>query len=218
MGFTLLTAPILVVINPAYVPVPMILSGLLLSCFIIIRDHPSMDASGVTIAITGRIIGAIIATLLLLWISTPIFALIFGVMILLGTAMSIIKTSWNPTPSKLFIAGLLSGLMGTLAGVGGPPMGLLYQHQKGSVVRGTLAGFFAIGSTISLILLLIVGKFTLYEFTLFLWILPAILFGFWLSKVAIQILDKGYTRIAILFVSALSAIIIIFKTIIRLIY
>jgi uncharacterized membrane protein YfcA len=81
--------------------------------------------------------------------------------------MSFLKISWNPTPPSLFGAGILSGIMGTLAGVGEPPMELLYQHQKGPVVRGTLAGFLGVGAMISLLFLLLVGKCTLHELRLF---------------------------------------------------
>ena len=102
--------------------------------------------------------------------------------------------------------------MGTLAGVGGPPMALLYQHQKGPVVRGTLAGFLGVGSAISLLSLLLVGKCTLHELRLFLMVVPAVLLGFVLSRFTIHRLDKGYTRTAILVVSAVSGIVVIIKS------
>ncbi len=91
-------------------------------------------------------------------------------------------------------------------------MALLYQHQKGSVVRGTLCGFSTIGQIISLIALFLVGKFSAYEFSLFIRMIPAALLGFLLSQFPIQVLDKGHTRGAILSVSVLSALTVIVKT------
>jgi hypothetical protein len=91
-------------------------------------------------------------------------------------------------------------------------MGLLYQHQKGPVVRGTLAGFLGVGSMISLLSLLLVGKCTFHELKLFFMILPAVLLGFGFSRFTIHKIDKGYTRIAILMVSALSGTVVIIKS------
>ena len=47
---------------------------------------------------------------------------------------------YDPNFVSVSIAGLFSGIMGTLAGLGGPPMAILYQNEKGSVIRGTLSG------------------------------------------------------------------------------
>ena len=102
--------------------------------------------------------------------------------------------------------------MGTLAGIGGLSIGLLYQHQKGPVVRSTLAGFLGIGAIVSLLSLVLVGKCTVHELRLFLMVSPAVLLGFMLSRFTIHILDKGYTRTAILVVSAVSGIIVIIKS------
>ena len=94
-------------------------------------------------------------------------------------------------------------------------MGLLYQNQKGSVLRGTLSGFFTVGASVSLIFLWFVGKVTFHEFLLFIRISPALLIGFWLSKFTIRILDKGYTRPLILVISGISGLAVIIKTMIK---
>ena len=214
MGFAMIAAPVLLVLDPAFVPVPMILSGFVLSLLILIRDRKSIDLSGVSIALLGRAVGAIGAALIIARVSTALFSLLFGLIILLAILMSFAKVAWEPRPATLFGAGLLSGLMGTLSSIGGPPMGLLYQHQKGSVIRGSLAGFFAVGTIISLLSLGFVGALTRRELSLFLWILPAICLGFLLSSHTIQVLEKGYTRVTILSVSGLSAFVVIVKTII----
>ena len=212
MGFGLVTAPILLMLNPAFVPITIMLASLMLSPLIIRRDRTAINFSGIGLALVGRLFGALIAAAILVFLPKSMFPIIIGSMLLLGVMLSLLKTSWNPTPPSLFGAGILSGIMGTLAGTGGPPMGLLYQHQKGPAVRGTLAGFLGVGAVISLLSLLLVGKCTFHELRLFLLIVPAILLGFVLSRFTIHNLDKGYTRMAILAVSALSGIVVIIKS------
>ena len=214
IGFGLIVAPILLILNPAFVPAPMILSGFVLSLFILIRDRKSIDFSGVSIALLGRVTGAITAAIIISRVSTALFSLLFGLVILLAVMMSLARMAWEPKPATLFVAGLLSGLMGTLSSIGGPPMGLLYQHQKGSIIRGSLAGFFALGSVISLVSLGVVGKLTMRELSLFVWILPALCLGLLLSAYTIRLLEKGYTRVAILSASGVSGVLVIVKTII----
>ena len=214
MGFAMIAAPVLLILDPAFVPVPIILSGFVLSLLILIRDRKSIDLSGIGFALCGRAAGAILASLIISRLSTALFSLLFGCIILLAIIMSFAKVAWEPRPGTLFSAGLLSGLMGTISSIGGPPMGLLYQHQKGSVIRGSLAGFFALGTIISLLSLGVAGELTMRDLSLFLWILPAICLGFLVSSHTIRILEKGYTRAIILFVSGGSALVAIVKTII----
>jgi uncharacterized membrane protein YfcA len=212
MGYALITVPILLMIDPGFVPVSILLSSLGLSLFVMHRDRASVDVSGITVAILGRFVGTGIALLLLVVIARDTFPLIIGGMILFGVTLSLLKPVWNPTSPTQFGAGVLSGIMGTLAGMGGLSMALLYQHQKGAVIRGTLAGFLVIGTSVSFVSLLLVGKCTWEEFRLFLMIVPAIALGFVLSRFTIHVLDKGYVRTAILMVSAASGVIVIVRS------
>ena len=46
----------------------------------------------------------------------------------------------RPTTSTLVGAGMVSGVMGTMTSVGGPPMALVYQREQAAKLRSTLAG------------------------------------------------------------------------------
>ena len=61
-------------------------------------------------------------------------------------------------PSTLFGAGVLSGFMGTVSGIGGPPVALLYQHESGRTLRATLPRYFLVGGAITMVTLVAVGK------------------------------------------------------------
>src|SRR5690606_39990084 len=51
--------------------------------------------------------------------------------------------------STQLAAGMVSGTTGTAAGIGGPPIALLYQHRAGPVVRSTLSATFLVGTVLS---------------------------------------------------------------------
>jgi uncharacterized membrane protein YfcA len=111
----------------------------------------------------------------------------------------------------LVSAGALSGFMGTASNMGGPPIALVYQHAPGARLRSTLSGFFVLGTIMSLLALVAVGRFGRYEFWSALTFLPGVLIGFVLSARTLSLLDQGYTRAAVLTLSAISGAIVILR-------
>src|SRR3546814_12225619 len=61
-------------------------------------------------------------------------------------------------PSTQLVAGVVSGVTGTAAGIGGPPLALLYQHRPGSTIRSTLAAAFLVATALSLATLAVAGE------------------------------------------------------------
>lgn len=214
LGFVMIAAPFLVLYDPYFVPVPMLFLGTFLPMLIILRDRKSIDFSGIKSAILGRIIGNIIAVWLVTIISQSTLLVIFGVLILISVILSTITFNIRPTITTVGIAGFFSGLMGTIAALGGPPMAMIYQNEKGDVIRANLSGFFVLGSLLSLVFLGIAGRVQLNDFKLFCYMVPGILIGFYLSKYAVEFVDRRYMRKAMLSVSFLAGIIVIIKAVV----
>jgi uncharacterized membrane protein YfcA len=134
-------------------------------------------------------------------------------MVLLAVAISVSGFSLALNARNLLATGVLSGIMGTTAAIGGPPIALVYQRQKGPRIRGTLSLIFVVGTIISLISLAVIGRFGLHEIKLALILIPGVLIGFSVSHHTKNILDRGFMRPAVLIISALSGLAIILKTI-----
>ena len=214
LGFGLLVAPFLVLYDPGFVPVPMLLVGTFLPVLMLRRDRDAIDFTGVRSAIIGRIAGSILAVWLITSISQNTFILVFGGMVILAVFLSMFSFNIQPTASSVGIAGFLSGLMGTLAGLGGPPMALVYQNEKGNVIRSTLSAFFILGTLLSLFFLSLAGRVTTNDFKLFAYLVPGILIGFYLSKHAVGFVDRGYMRKILLSVSLLAGVLVIVKALV----
>ena len=88
-------------------------------------------------------------------------------------------------------------------------MALLYQDESGTRLRGTLAGFFVVGVSISLVSLALIGRLGQEELKLALILQPGILIGFSASSRAIEWLDGGHTRSAVLTVATVMACVVI---------
>ncbi len=118
----------------------------------------------------------------------------------------------KPSRRNIAAASVVGGFAGTTSGIGGPPMALVYQRAEGPTVRGSLASYFVLASTVALVGLAFAGRFGLREIGAGLGLFPAVLAAFLASKRLLPIVDRGVTRPAILIVSALAAIILLVRT------
>ena len=166
---------------------------------------------GIQWAMVGRLVGTVLASAILLVVSADQLVLLIGVFILSAVGMSLSGFRFDPIRPVLVVAGMLSGLLGTIASVGGPPMALVYQHAAGARIRSTMSGFFLLGTILSLGALWYVGRFGAYEIQLTLVMLPSVLTGFVLSKWTAVYVDRGYVRPAVLSVAAGAGLLVIIR-------
>jgi uncharacterized protein len=165
-------------------------------------------------ALAGRVPGTILAGYLLAIISQSALVLLFGFMVLLGVAISLAGMRFPPLPKNLFMAGMLSAIMGTIATIGGPPMALVYQHNASEELRSTLSMYFIIGGIFSLLVLTAVGRFGMTELWMSLSLLPGIVFGYLASSKILPRLNGSIMRYLILGISTVSGLVVILREII----
>jgi len=215
IGFGLgpLSVPLLVLIDPGFIPGPLLLSALVLTGLMAFRDQHSIHLRGVAWAVPGRILGSIGGAFLLGIIPSEKMGILFGGMVFLAILLSLSGIHLKLTGGNIFSAGTLSGLMGTTSAIGGAPMALVYQHREAPEIRGTLSGIFVFGTIISLFTLAVIGRFGLPEVKRAIILLPGVLSGFLLSGALNKILDKKFIRPLILGVSATAGAIVIIKSI-----
>jgi uncharacterized membrane protein YfcA len=210
-GLAMISVPVLLLINPEFIPGPLLCATLTLTSLTIYRDRSGIDNADLPWALAGRIIGTPLGLFALASVSRDNLDLMFGSLILFSVLLSASGLRLLPTPKSLIGAGTLSGFMGTTSSIGGPPMALLYQSTEGIRLRGTLAVFFTIGVVISLVALAAVGRFGLRELSLGLLLQPGILAGFFLSSRMAANLDHGYTRQAVLSVAGVLGTVVIIR-------
>jgi uncharacterized membrane protein YfcA len=210
-GLGLVAAPILVLIDTSLVPGPLLFCGLMLTMLLTGREFRSVDMGGLTWALIGRLPGVVLGAAAIALIARDHLALLFGVLILTVSAISSLGPRLPVTRRTLMSAGALSGFMATTISVGGPPMGLLYQHDAGSKIRGTLSGYFVAGAAMSLAALAVVGRFGWTEITLAGSLLPGVVLGFILSRKSAERLDEGKTRLAVLTVSIVTGVVVLVR-------
>lgn len=208
-GLGMLAIPVLIYLDVRFVPGPLLVAALCLHMLVLRRDRSGVDSSGLTTLLSGRVVGTIPAAWLLASLPLASMKLLLALVVLAGAIMGAVHAAPHPTPAALFTAGTASGFMATAAGLGGPPVALVYQHAPGRRLRGTLAAYFIVGTFFSLAALAWAGRFGAEEIRLSAFLIPGTVLGFVISRPAAAYLDGGYTRTAVLTVSALAAVTVI---------
>lgn len=211
-GLNLISAPLLTLVDPALIPVPVLLVALVQSVISLLRERSNTHWSGVGWAMVGRLPGNVLGVLAVSVLPVAGFNVVIALSVLTCVALSLI--SWRPAPTRpsLVVAGTASGAFGTVSAVGGPPIALLYQHSAGPTIRATLAAFFLLASLSSLATLGIAGEIAQEHLFAAAVLVPFMLAGFALSTVARRVVDdRGAIRAGILSVAAASALVLLVR-------
>jgi len=213
IGMGMLAAPVLGLADAAFLPATIMISVLPLSIGVALRDWDAVNWADVRAAFTGRVPGIAIGAVFVALTGPRAVALIVAVSVLTAVAVSLTTFRFPTTPRNLRIAGVFSGVFGTAAGIGGPPMALTYQHETARVMRATLAVYFGFGSALSILALTIAGEIGRRQIELSLFLLPAVMAGLALSRPVIARLPESRVRAAVLALCSISSIALLVEAI-----
>jgi hypothetical protein len=205
-GIGTLAAPLLFLISPLFIPAPLTLNAGVLTVLMLARNRTSLQIREVRYAIGGGLIGAVLAGFTLTVITAKGFELIFGTLILLAVALSVAGLKPRLNPRNSIIAGTASAYMGTITAVGGPPIAMIYQNEKGPLVRANMSAFFLFANVFVLATLVFSGYLGIQELWLFVATMPGVFIGFWLSAGLVNRLPFDALRPIILAVAAIAGL------------
>jgi len=208
-GMGMLAAPVIGLIDPTLLPGSIIMLAVVVTAMVAVRERAALDVKGAGWALVGRIPGSLAGAWLVAALPAQGLAWLVAVVVLGGVVLAF--AGWAPVPGRLSLisAGAASGVMGTTTSIGGAPMALIWQRSHGPQLRGTMSAFFLVGSSISLVALVAVGAVTRQTVNLALWMIPAVLLGYLLSRYANRLLDHRRLRLVALGVSTLGAVLLI---------
>jgi uncharacterized protein len=211
-GMNLLAAPLLALLDPALVPVPILLASSVHAVLALARERAHADWAGVGWAMLGRLPGTALGVLAVVTLPVRGLTVVVALSVLVCVVLSVISWRPRPRPRALAAAGVVSGAFGTAASIGGPPIALLYQHSGGPTVRATLGGYFVLGSVVSVVGLGAAGQVGVTDVRVAALLLPFLVVGFVLSGPARRWLDKRWLRPAMLAVCAGGALALIARS------
>jgi uncharacterized protein len=208
-GIGMLAAPVVALVDPALIPGTLIMVATLVTLMVVVREREDIDLHGTGWALVGRVPGTIAGAVLLAMLPHRALVILLAAVVLLGVVLT--STGWIPAPRRrnVVLAGATSGLLGTATSIGGPPMALVWQRNSGARLRGTMSGFFLVGSVMSIAALAVAGAVdgrTLWGFTV---MIPAAVAGYAISLRINRFLDPKRLRYLAIGASTLGAVVLI---------
>lgn len=208
-GMNLVAVPVLALLEPDSLPAVAVMLGVPISLTMLAHEHVSVDRTGVAWVMVGRLPGTVLGAWIVTVASNGALAVVIGASVLFATLLS----AWAPpiphNPRTVTAAGFVSGTTGTAAGIGGPPLALLYQHHPGPVIRSTLAATFFLGTILSLTMLGIAGEIGWAHVLFAALLTPAALVGSRFSRRFASHVDANWLRPAVLTFAAVSAVVVV---------
>lgn len=214
LGFAIIGVPLLTLVNPAFTPVPVILTSIPLTAAMAWRERHHIEWRGTAWVLAGRLPGALVGLWLLRTLSDNALSLfiggvVLGVVLLLASGFRISRS-----PAVDFSGGVASGAAGLSTGIGGPPLAILFAGSEGPLLRSTLATIFFVGISINATTLAIGGEITTESFLFAAPLFPAMLVGLRLSRRVLHKLDVDRLRTFVLGAAFVAAAVLLIRTIV----
>lgn len=211
LGLALFVVPLLALIDVRLIPGPMLFAAVALAAMMAHRGRAAIDRRELGLALIGLCIGTAIGAWGLSVVAPASLTKLFALLILAAVLVSLFGTGVRISRGALLAGGAAAGIMGTMVGIHGPPIALVFQNAEPAQARAMLGAFFAVGYAMSVAALAAVGLFGRQELVLGLLLLPGIGIGYAIAPVVGRFLDRGRLRIAILAISGASAIVLLLR-------
>jgi uncharacterized protein len=159
-GAAFVLVPALAVVAPDLLPGAVVVAIVPLSVVMVATQHRGLDLRAVGRVTVGRLPGIALGGVVVALLSQRALTVAIAVILLLAVVS--VGSGWHLEVSRTteMVAGVVSGLTGTAAALGGPPLALLYRGTAGAVMRPTLAGVWLVGSLPVLASLQLAGSLT----------------------------------------------------------
>ncbi len=211
-GANLIAAPLLVLLSDHYVPGPVTVASGALNLLVTWRSPSGHVDPTVSTAILGQVAGAVAAGAVISVLPGDALSILFAVLVLAAVALSLHGRRLLPTSRNLAGAGVTSGFMGTISGIGGPPIALAYLGLEPHALRATLARYFLVGNIVAIPTLMLVGRLGGEELLPCLVLLPGAVAGFLASGWLARHLDRATARPVVLGLSSAAAVAVLLRT------
>ena len=157
IGIALVASPVLMAVDPAFVPLPLILGGTVVGIRNVTMEFSGFDAKRWRKCLLGAPVGLVLGELALAGLSERGLTLAVGVLVVLSVVA--VGSGWKP-PSRRWmsvLAGVLTAFTLRVAALPGPPYAILHHDDPPQVLRPNLAGFVMVLSAVVTVRLLVGG-------------------------------------------------------------
>lgn len=158
-GAAFVTVPALALIAPELLPGAMLTAALPLSAVMAASGWARIDRAAAVRLMLGRLPGIAVGTAIVAAAGVRLVTAIVAVILLVAVAAAATGWELELTPVREVVVGVVSGVTGTAAALGGPPVALVYRRWDPRVLRPTLGLVWAVGVVVALPALWATGSY-----------------------------------------------------------
>ena len=212
IGFAMLAAPIAGLFFPSMTPASLLVLGGLVSLLCAWRERGHIDWTMARYGILGRLGGGALAVGIVALAPVRYFSGTYALLLLMAVVLALRGWKVMPTRRNTWLAGVVSGVMGTITSAGAPPFAILTQRLEPAQIRATVGCILAAGATLSLVMLGAAGRFDLPQLGLGISLAPWVLAGFFLSGRVGRRFSAGGVRLFLLGLAGAGALGVLVKS------
>lgn len=208
-GLGVVSIPILTIVDPSLTPIPQLMVSFPLALATAWRERDEIHTNGLGLMTIARIPGALLGAWILTQVSERTLGIVIGSIVL--AAVVTIGAGWSVpiNRSTLAAAGLTAGFTGTSAGIGGPPLALLYRSAGTEAARSTVAIAIAIGIAVNLTVLHVAGAVVGRDYTVAGVLFVPMALGFAVSTPLRRRIDDRTFRSLVLVLATVASLVLI---------
>lgn len=205
-GLNLVIVPVIAILEPRAIPGAVLLLSLPMTTTMAWHERAHIDRDGIRHLLVGRIPGTLVGLVVLRLLDGDGRLVFVGVSLLIAIGLTAAAPTFHPSRWALVPAGIATGVSGTVAGIDGPPMALLYQHAPPAVMRSTLAVMFAIGGVASAIAAFVTGDLRGWHLLLTIGLMPPMLLGQVVAHRIRHHIPTTWFRLSVLLIATVAAV------------
>ena len=209
----MIIVPFLAMISYTLIPVPIAFASLALTVMMAYKGKKHIDTKNILQISLGTITGILLSIFILKNIKFEYMGLLFGSFILVSVFISIKVKSFTLNRSINYTGGFISGVMGSMAAVGGQVLALLFQNHPLESLKATLAFLYTLFSVVMLSIFFMFGEFSYSQFISGIYMMPGFIIGFIVAPIFSKYFNPKYSRIVVLSMATVGAISLIAKSI-----
>jgi len=209
----MIIVPFLAMISYTLIPAPIAFASLALTIMMSYKGRKHIDTNNMLQISLGMLAGILLSIFILKNIKFEHLGLVFGIFILISVFISIKIKSFTLNKSINYSGGLIAGVMGSMAAVGGQILALLFQNHPLESLKSTLAFLYTLFSVVMLLMFYIFGEFSTAQFISGIYMMPGFIIGFFLAPVFSKYFNPKYSKIIVLSMASFGALALIIKSV-----
>lgn len=207
----IIISPFLAIISYTLIPAPVMMASLTLTIMMTIKYRKFIDFKSSYILSFAVSLGVIVAILILKVIDTSNLNLLFGILTLFAVFISIKIKNIHLRGKLAFLTAFTSGVMGSLAAVGGQLLSLLYQNHNLRTIKASLSFIYTIFSSFMLIAFYYSDNLHFEQIVYGFYMMPGFIIGFLVSPFFVSKFNPKYIKATILYLASFGGITLILK-------